>query len=403
MTVTVMPQRATDPLGLPIAILSMHEPSTSVDAFLVIDSLMPLGGSGGGVRMMTSVTLEEVTRLARAMTYKYGSMGAPSGGAKLGIAANPRQANKSEILRGVARLIAPLVKADVYRFGEDMGTTKEDVMLMYREIGVDPIELGRARAARRGYAIDLPPDVKISSLGGEGFAERITGFGVAEVFAEACDVLGFDAHHLRVAIQGFGTVGGELARLLSLRGVRVTTIADARGTMHCDDGLDVNSLLAARNEFGEVDRNNLSPSVAVLPPEAWLQTDAEVIVAAAVKDAITIDVVPALRCKLIIEAANIPIPADADHALFERGIPVIPDFVASAGSAAGYAMIWGNQTTPIGATAAVGKRIREITSMSLRRSIKRNVSPRSAARELALENMKELGMQMNFASTDRSY
>jgi len=195
-------------LGEPIVILTLQDPSTGTRAFLVLDSLVDARGAAGGVRMMPGVTLEEVKRLARAMTYKYGGIGVPSGGAKLGIVGDPADPRKPEILRGIARLIAPLVRADVYRFGQDMGTTTDDIALMYRETGVDPIELGRERAKRFGKSVSLPPGATLATLGGRDFEDTITARGLLEVFREACELIGLDPAGSRVAIQGFGTVGG---------------------------------------------------------------------------------------------------------------------------------------------------------------------------------------------------
>jgi glutamate dehydrogenase/leucine dehydrogenase len=88
--------------------------------------------------MMPTVTAAEVRRLARAMTFKYGISGVPCGGAKLGIVADPADPRKPEILRRIARLIAPIVRGDLYRFGEDMGTTRDDIALMYRRWASTP-------------------------------------------------------------------------------------------------------------------------------------------------------------------------------------------------------------------------------------------------------------------------
>jgi glutamate dehydrogenase (NAD(P)+) len=378
----------------PIASSTFQDPITGASAYLVLDSLLDGRGAGGGVRMMPSVTLEETKRLARAMTYKYGVIGVPSGGAKLGIVGDPGDPRKAEKLRAVARFIAPLVRADVYRFGEDMGITKDDVTLMYREIGVDPIELARERAKRLGKTLSLSPGATMATLGGPDFEDTITGHGLMEVFLEACEVLGLDPLKERVAIQGFGTVGGGFARLLAKRGVRVVAVADIEGTLEHADGLPLDTLYAARNALGTIERAKLPAEIRRRPREEWLDVPADVIVPAAIADTITEANVDRVRACLVLEAANIPVTEGAEAALHARGVTVVPDFVANAGAAAGYAMIWFGQTVPTRVYEDVGERLRGTARAVLARSSKGEL-PRIAAREVALENLGRYGVSFN--------
>ncbi len=384
-----------DLLGEPIEILTLQDPSTGTRAFLVLDSLVDARGAAGGVRMMPGVTLEEVKRLARAMTYKYGGIGVPSGGAKLGIVGDPADPRKPEILRGIARLIAPLVRADVYRFGQDMGTTTDDIALMYREIGVDPIELGRERAKRFGKSVSLPPGATLATLGGRDFEDTITARGLLEVFLEACELIGLDPVGSRVAIQGFGTVGGGLARLLHERGVRITAAADAEGSLEDEGGLPVDALLAARGPLGTIDRSMLPRGIKGRPREGWLEAPADVLVPAAVADAITAANVGRVRARMVLEAANIPVTEEAEVVLHSRGVTVVPDFVANAGAAAGYAMIWFGQTTPDRVYEYVGRRLRSTTRVVLETSRGEGMLPRAAARSVALKNLVGHGVVFN--------
>lgn len=384
--------------GEPIATLALADPGTGARAFLVLDSLREGRGAGGGVRLTPTVTLAETRRLARAMTYKYGIIGVPSGGAKLGIVGDPRDPRKPDVLRGIARLIAPLVRADVYRFGEDMGTTREDVAFMYREIGVDPVELGRERARRLGRTLALPPGATMADLGGRAFEETITGHGLLEVLLEACQVAGLDPAGTRVAIQGFGTVGAGLARLLAARGIAVTAVADVEGTIEAEAGLPVEALLAARDALGTIDRARLPRGLRQRPREAWLDAPADVLVPAAVADAITEADVDHVRARLVLEAANLPVTEAAEAMLHARGVTVVPDVVANAGAAAGYAMIWFGQTTPERVYADVGARLRAATRQVLETSQAGGTTPRAAARAAALANLRAHGVAFNRAA-----
>lgn len=386
-----------DRLGDPIATLTLREPATGVDAFLSIDSLPEGGPTVGGVRMTPTVTLGEIKRLSRAMTYKYGISGVPCGGAKLGIAADPTDPRKPEILRRVARLIAPFVRADIYRFGEDMGTTRDDVALMYRELAIDPVGSIQQRAKRFGKELAFSPATTMATVGGPDFEEIITGHGLMEVFYEACAVSGLDAPDARVAIQGFGTVGAGLARLLDERGVRVTTVADAQGTLEADDRLPIPALLAARSPLGTIDRAQIPAGIRQQPREAWLDSAAEVIVPAAVSDAITEANVGAVRARLVLEGANIPVTEAAEAALNARGVTVVPDFVANAGAAAGYSLIWYGPATRDTIYDVVGQRLRAVTREVLETSRREGVLPRAAAQAVALASLEKHGVAFNRA------
>jgi len=384
-------------LGDPIATLELHEPVTGVRAFLAIDSLPEGGPTVGGVRLTPTVSMDEIRRLARAMTYKYGISGVPCGGAKLGIAADPADPRKPEILRRVAGLIAPLVRADLYRFGEDMGTTRDDIALMYRELAIDPVGSIQQRARRFGKHLVFTPGTTMATVGGPDFEETITGYGLAEVLVEACEVVGLDAASVRVAIQGFGTVGAGLARLLDARGVRVTTVADAEGTLEAEPGLPVTALLAARSALGAIDRARIPAGIRRRPREAWLDSPAEVIVPAAVSDAIGEANVAAVRARLVLEGANIPLTEAAEAQLDARGVAVVPDFVANAGAAAGYSLIWYGPATRETIYEVVGRRLRTVTREVLESSRREKLLPREAAKALALASLEKHGVAFNRA------
>ena len=386
-----------DRLGTPIATLTLREPVTGVDAFLAVDSLPEGGPTVGGIRMMPTVSLHEITRLARAMTYKYGISGVPCGGAKLGVAADPADPRKREILRRVARLIAPLVRADIYRFGEDMGTTRDDVALMYRELAIDPVGSIQLRAQRFGKDLKFDAATSMATVGGPDFEEAITGYGLAEVLEEACAVTGLDPKGARVSIQGFGTVGAGLARFLHARGVRVTTIADALGTLEAEQGLPIPDLLAARSPLGAIDRARLGGGIRQRPREAWLDSPAEILVPAAVSDVITEANVDQVRARLVLEGANIPLTDGAEARLHERGVTVIPDFVANAGAAAGYSLIWYDRAPREAIYDTVGQRLRAVTREMLDTTRRDGVLPREAAQAVAIASLEKLGVAFNRA------
>ena len=211
-----------DDLG-PAAVVLLRNAVTGVEAIVVVDNVAA-GPAIGGVRMAPDVTVEEVARLARAMTLKNAAARLRHGGGKSGIIADPLMspADKEAAVRWFARSIRGL---DQYIPGPDMGTDETCMAWVHDEIG---------------RCVGLP-----SVLGGIPLDELgATGFGVA-VAAEAVEAAGLiDLDGARVAIQGFGAVGRHAARFLAERGAVVVSVSDRAGSVTNPDGLDVSELVA---------------------------------------------------------------------------------------------------------------------------------------------------------------
>src|SRR5262249_15223920 len=143
---------------------------------------------------------------------------------------------------------------------------------------------------------------------------------------------------LRVAIQGFGSVGRSAATDLVASGFRIVAVADIRGVVYRPHGLDVGELDRARDPWGLVDRRQLDRRYDLRPGSAWPTLEAEVLIPAAVEDAITARELPGLspRLEMVVEGANGPITREAEELLERRGVAVVPDVIASAGAAAAF-------------------------------------------------------------------
>ena len=200
--------------------------------------------------------------------------------------------------------------------------------------------------------------------------------------------LGWQPRTTRAAIQGFGSMGGSSARFLARKGVRVVAIADAGGTIANRDGLDVEHYLAARNGHGEIDRAMLRAGDRQLERDDWLRAEAELLVPAAVADTINEGNCDQLTAGLIVEAANIPTTAGAEQRLAERGVLVIPDFIANAGTNGWAWWVLLGMVEP-GADAAFGKiaeSMRLTVGAMLRLAAEERITPRAAAVRVALAN-----------------
>jgi len=369
--------------------MRLRDPDTGTEAFLVIDSLNS-GFAAGGVRLSPTVTLEEVRRLARLMTLKFSIFGIPLGGAKAGIVADPISPDKEGHIKAFARLAGPLLR-EIYIAGEDLGTTAKDIELIYREAGCSWFDVMAKRMGEKiealGLSLDELKDLQPTDLGGVNLEEMLTGFGLAEVAEEAAAVMGLNPKKSRVSIQGFGTVGGAAAQYLVGKGFRLVAVADAAGVIYREEGLPIEELLKARDELGTIDRAKLAFEFEELSREEWLGLDVEVLVPAAVSQAIHEGNIGKIspKVKLVIEGANMPTTEEADRSLFERGVVVIPDFIANAGAACGFGMLLTLQVPPEPAKVLdeLSRRLRGVTRKVLERGSKQHMPPRRAAEELA--------------------
>ncbi len=229
--------------------------------------------------------------------------------------------------------------------------------------------------------------------------DLIGGYGVAEAGLAALDGLGVPADGATAVVQGFGAMGGSTALYLHRAGVRVIGIADAQGLVHNPArGLDVPALLATRKP-GAIDRAVLRADDEQRPVEAWLDVGCDLVVPAATSNAVTGSNVDRLQVKAVAEAANVPLTAEAEQRLLERGIPVIPDFVANAGAVAwAWWTVFELVSDAESARRMVSARIRQVVRELVAAWMATELSPRAAASVRAERALDELGER--FGSAD---
>lgn len=369
----------TDALSLvddwgPEKIVVVSHRRTGMKGVLVIDNTAR-GVGKGGTRMSPHVTVDEVARLARVMTWKWASVDLFYGGAKAGIVADPTSPDKEAILRSFARALYNEVPRE-YVMGLDMGLTEDDAAVIQDELG------------DRGAAVGTP-----EHLGGIAYDRLgVTGYGVAEATDAAARHLGLPLGGSRVAIQGFGAVGGAAAARFAELGATVVAVSTAKGALHDPSGLDVQVLLAARDEYGD-DFVNRHPQGTVIAPGRELTVDCDVLVPAALQDVVDDETAHRIKAKLVVEGANLPTSEQAQETLAQRGIAVLPDFVANAGGvvAAAYAMDarysgFRPETPTIFRT--ISDRLRANAVVVLEEAKRRGTTPHRAGRGLAEERVR---------------
>jgi glutamate dehydrogenase/leucine dehydrogenase len=329
-------------------VVATYEPETvelqSVPGFIVFD-LPGAQLSAGGTRLAADVTAVEVALLARAMTYKYAALGARVGGAKAGVVGDPAdRADRAARMARYCAEIGPLVESGRFLTGPDMGTSEEDFA---------PLRENRAAPAAMSAVVgDVP------------FEDLLTGYGVA-VAAETAlrATAGGDWDGRSVAIEGFGKVGGGVAREVTRRGGRVVAVSTVAGSVADPSGLDIERLLELRSGYGDDCVARYGRPVA--PPAELFTTAADVIVPGARPGVITGRVAQSLApgVRVVAPAANVPYTRAGADVLRGREVAALPDFVCNAGAVLGYRSA--PEDTPAQVLKVVEARIAELISVAM--------------------------------------
>jgi glutamate dehydrogenase len=290
------------------------------------------GPSKGGIRFHPQETLDTVRALAMWMTWKCALVDIPLGGGKGGVVCDPHNLSQREQeqicrvwVRQLARNVGPV--ADVP--APDVMTSGQHMLWMLDEF----------EALHGGHYPGFITGKPVGMGGSQGRAEA-TGYGLVFALREALGVLGLDVRKTRASVQGFGNVAQHAIRLYTQIGGTVTCVSSwdqADQTSYSfrrDSGVDLDALLAITDRFGGIDKAKArEASYDVLPGDAWLEQPVDVLVPAAIENQIRGDNAARIRpeVKVLAEGANGPTTPEADATLKEKGVFLIPDFLANAG------------------------------------------------------------------------
>jgi glutamate dehydrogenase (NAD(P)+) len=278
------------------------------------------GPMKGGLRYHHDVDLDEIRALAALMTWKTAVVNIPYGGAKGGIALNPKTLSTRELERVTRRFvdeIHDLIGPDTDIPGPDMGATAE--MMAWFRNQYEKYH-GFSPACITGKPVEL--------YGAEG-REEATGRGVGILTLKLLGRLGRKAGKTRVAIQGFGNVGSHAAKFLSEADIKVVAVSDLSGGYYRREGLDVHA--AIRHTFANDGSLAGLGEAEHITNADLLALDVDILVPAALGGTITPEVATKVRAPILIEAANAPVTPDADDVLDDQGVLVLPDILANAG------------------------------------------------------------------------
>jgi glutamate dehydrogenase (NAD(P)+) len=357
----------------PEKVVCVSDRRSGMRGVLVIDNTAR-GMGKGGTRMSPTLTVEEVARLARTMTWKWAAVDLYHGGAKAGILGDPRSPDKEWILRAFARALRNEVPED-YVFGLDMGLTESDAAIFADELG------------DRGAAVGLP-----RALGGLPYDELgVTGYGVAEAADAAARAIELPIVGATVAIQGFGAVGQAAAERLVELGAIVTAVSTARGAVIDPAGIDVARLSALRAAVGDDCVHEYGDAV-----DAWeaLEATAQILVPAAREDVIDKDLAQRTEARLVVEGANLPTTPVARQVLHERGVVIVPDFIANAGGIVAAAHSMDARRSPFTVDPAdvfpmISAKMRANAETVVQTSRAHRITPHFAAQRIAEDRVRD--------------
>jgi len=290
------------------------------------------GPAKGGIRFHPMETIDTIRALAMWMTWKCAVVDIPLGGGKGGIICDPRSLTDREqeqLCRGWVRQIARDIGPCIDVPAPDVMTNAKHMMWMLDEY--ETIHGGRYPGFITGKPV---------GMGGSLGRKEATGFGVVYVLREALKELKINIKDTTASIQGFGNVAQHAAKLYQQLGGKIIAVSswdndDQQAyTFRKKEGLNVDDLEITTDPFGSIDKKKANDlGYEILPGDAWIEQDVDILIPAALENQITADNVHRIsrQVKLVAEGANGPTSRDADKVLAERKIFVIPDFLANAG------------------------------------------------------------------------
>ena len=325
----------------------------------------------GGIRYSADANEDEVKALAALMTYKCAVMDVPFGGAKGAVKINPKDYTVEELEQITRRYTSELIKKNFIGPGVDVPAP---------DYGTGPREMSwiaDTYAAFHPGEIDALASVtgKPVSQGGVRGRLEATGRGVFYGLREVCSHrddmkrLGLDKglQGKRVVVQGLGNVGYHAAKFLQQQGgARIVGLAEYEGAIYSERGLDVEAVMKHRKETGSL--LDFPGATNLGSREEALELECDILIPAALENQITAENAPRVRAKIVAEAANGPVTAEAEAELLRNGVMVIPDIYLNAGGVTVSYFEWLKNLSHV-RFGRMGKRFEQATSENLLRVV----------------------------------
>ncbi len=339
------------------------------------------GPGKGGIRFDPRVSLDEVKALAAWMTWKCAVVNIPFGGAKGGVVCDPSKLSVAELERITRRYTAALLGT----LGPESDIPAPDVNTNERVMAwiMDTYSM------HQRYPVTAVVTGKPVEMGGSLGRREATGRGCMIATRDALKHLGLPLRGTTVAVQGFGNVGSIAALLLEREGLTVVAASDVSGAIYNSNGIYIDDAIAWVREHRFLEG---FPEAEPIPPDQLFGLDVDVLIPAAVENAITRENAPAIQAKIICEGANGPTTSPADKILEDKGVFVIPDILANAGGVtvsyfewvqdrAGY--FWDEETVNARMESVIAQSFRDVAAVAQRYG----VNMRIGAYMLAMERV----------------
>lgn len=344
----------------PEIVFEWNDPGSTARGWLVVNSLKG-GAAGGGTRMRSGLTRDEVTFLAKAMELKFALAGPPIGGAKSGIDFDPSDPRKPEVLRRWFMAIRGELESRYGTAGDLNVSESDDVIPLCRDLGIEHPQMGvlrghfgltgealteRCRLMRQGLDLTVPAPYGLAGKEARVFG-MVTGYSVAQSAVSLLERQGRPRAGTRVLLQGFGAVGGAAALYLAREGLSIVGIVDAHDALLVPEGLrveDIEKLLLGRRGNRLPETLNEEFGAETRREEFW-DASADVFVAAAASgtlDETRLDQIESAGVEVVVSGANHPFAAEhpgdtrIERAADER-FAIAADVIASCGTARAFA------------------------------------------------------------------
>ena len=343
-----------------------------------------LGPGKGGIRFHPDVSEDEVKSLAFWMSLKNSLVGLPFGGAKGGVSVNPKELTKKEI----EKLSRSYIRAFHDILGQDKDIPAPDVYTNSEIMGWMLDEFEKIKGWHEPGMITGKP----IELGGCGFRKEATskgGFIILKEFLKKIDKEK-DKSKLKIAIQGFGNVGWNIARMLYEKGFKIAAVSDSQGGIFSEEGLDIPEVKKEKEKSGSV----VNYKGTKITNKEVLELGADILILAALENQITKENAKNIKAKYILELANGPVTLEADEILHKNRIIVIPDILANAGGVVASYFEWAqNKAGNIFEDCFLEKRFEDIMVGSFNNvyefSNEKKISMRTAGYIIAIKRILE--------------
>lgn len=378
----------------PALLVEYTDPLEGFRGWLVVDSL-DHRLCAGGMRVQKGLTAERLVRMARNMTCKMRICGLRVDGAKSGIDYDPAGPGKKEAMARFMAAIKPFVESR-YSMGPDLNVDMAELEAIGTSLGLPAVKIAVARAQEWDDDYFLERYALLArEVDGRPLGRLRIGYGVAVAALAVMDYLKVSPDEAHVAIQGFGGLARAACFGLARRGVRIRAIADAQKCVIAenDQGLKVTQLLETEGPLLPV--RGYPDTIRIAPSEEIYRVPCDILVPGAVEKTITEEVARKLPARAVVPGANLAVTAEAQYILHERGILVVPDFLAGCGGSLSMEGLFGPEEHPEPADilAHVEKRMSRLVSDILVRSHAENITPTRAAERTCAEAVSQPGVR----------